>query len=348
MGWKIFAIVAMAAAVVAAGYLAIHANKHVNGVILPGKYQKMLGTGIDVDWVNFDINYLRVAKDFRERGFNTVRIRIRECNTSEAYLHRIKEVVDASVQAGLVPVVAFNASEFKERPDTNTMLCTLRMWQALARTLKNEPYTVSYDLIIEPSEGLDTNCKILNEFYARAVREIRAIDPSRIIFIAPNHFSSPYYLRCLQPLKDRYLMAEWHFYAAGPRKHGKKNLWTTGTPAEKNAILTAIDAAHDWQKQTGIRTWVGAWMPGNYNHGNDYSVPEQVQFARFMTCALRHAGIPFAINAGKHFYNYKTYTWMPQMAPVLDAVLPPCTASTQSDFSKSLASSSTGKPLSSE
>ena len=83
-----------------------------------------------------------------------------------------------------------------------------------------------------------------------------------------------------------YLMAEWHFYASGPDKTNEKKLWTTGTDAEKKLITDKIQTALAWQQQTGIPTWVGAWMPGNYNKGNTYSVEEQTVFAGFMTKAL--------------------------------------------------------------
>ena len=86
-------------------------------------------------------------------------------------------------------------------------------------------------------------------------------------------------------------MAEWHFYASGPDKANEKKLWTTGTDAEKKLITDKIQTALAWQQQTGIPTWVGAWMPGNYNKGNTYSVEEQTVFAGFMTKALSDAGI---------------------------------------------------------
>ena len=64
-----------------------------------------------------------------------------------------------------------------------------------------------------------------------------------------------------------------------------------------------IDAPLRWQEKTGVLTWVGTWMSGNYNGGNDYSVTEQAVFASFMAEALTKAGIPFAINADSHFFD---------------------------------------------
>ena len=86
-------------------------------------------------------------------------------------------------------------------------------------------------------------------------------------------------------------MAEWHFYAAGPSKTNEKKLWTTGTPAERQLVQSKIDKALQWQRETGIPTWVGAWMPGNYNDGNDYTLDEQLAFASFVAQALEDASI---------------------------------------------------------
>ena len=299
------------------------------GPISPAEYQKMMGIGIDVDWQNYKgLNFYRIAKDFRERGFNLVRIRVKDYNYSANYLDHLQEIVDASLEAGLIPVIAFNAEEFKQNPNNQTLKDTVKMWKLISHKFKGYPYTLSYDLIIEPSQGLDKKPNMLNEFYSKAISQIREIDKYRIIFIAPNHFSSPDYLGILKIPNDKYLMVEWHFYAAGPSKTNPSKKWTTGTPEEKRLITEKIDEALKWQNKTGVLTWVGAWMPGNYNHGDDYTIPEQVSFARFMSCQLRKAGIPFAINAGKQFYNYTNYSWISYRAPVLNVILKPCSRNT--------------------
>ena len=37
------------------------------------------------------------------------------------------------------------------------------------------------------------------------------------------------------------------------------------TPKEMQNIRDIINLGVEWQERTGIPTWVGAWMPGNYN-----------------------------------------------------------------------------------
>lgn len=81
----------------------------------------------------------------------------------------------------------------------------------------------------------------------------------------------------------------------------RQKRWITGTAEEKQKIKKSIKVAVDWQKETGIYTWVGAWMPGAYNKDDNYSVKGQTEFASFMTQQLDKHGVPFAINADHHF-----------------------------------------------
>ncbi|WP_293174708.1 hypothetical protein [Oceanithermus sp.] len=165
----------------------------------------------------------------------------------------------------------------------------------------------------------------LLDLYRRTLAEVRKTNPTRIVFVSPRLRSAPEYLHELDPLfeRDPYLMAEWHFYASGPSKHNPKKKWTTGTPEEKRRILDKIALARAWQRATGGSTWVGAWMPGNYNKGDDYAVSEQVAFATFTSCALRAADIPFAVNQANKFYDDEAGRWREAMLPVVEAVVRP-------------------------
>ena len=152
--------------------------------------------------------------------------------------------------------------------------------------------------------------------------EIRKTNPERIIIISPVMRSDPEYLKELEiPTEHNgYLMAEWHFYAAGPSKTNEKKLWTTGTDEEKKLIQNKINAALEWQKDTGVPTWVGAWMAGNYNDGNDYTVDEQVRFADYMTDSLEKAGIPYAVNSDTKFYDRENGKWIESMIPLRNEI----------------------------
>ena len=156
----------------------------------------------------------------------------------------------------------------------------------------------------------------------RVTAAIRQTNPDRIIMMSPRLRSNPAYLSELQvpSQANGYLMTEWHFYAAGPSKTNEKKLWTTGTAAEKQLVLDQIQMALDWQTQTGIPTWVGAWMTGNYNDGDDYTLSEQMTFAAFLCDNLDAAGIPFAVNSDTKFYDRQSGQWVTEMEPLRDLI----------------------------
>jgi len=77
---------------------------------------------------------------------------------------------------------------------------------------------------------------------------------------------------------------------------------------------------------TGYSTWVGAWMAGNYNKGNNFDLIGQIKFGSFMARKLAEKGIPWAINADNKFYDYANNVWFRTTSdaggrPVLDAIL---------------------------
>ena len=88
----------------------------------------------------------------------------------------------------------------------------------------------------------------------------------------------------------------------------------------KRQVLDKINLAKEWSSKTGIPTWVGAWMPGNYNDENDYSIEEQVVFAKFVSESLYDAGIPFAVNSDTKFYDSEGNKWIEDMKPVFDCI----------------------------
>ena len=297
--------------------------------ISPETYQAMLGRGMDVDWVKTPARIRQYGPDlpraFAARGFSHVRIRMREAATPD-YLDHVEKAVRDSLDAGLIPVLAYKADAFKKAPTAENMRAFVENWAALAERFASYPPELSFDLIIEVTDALNRQPETLNRAYEAAVAAIRRTNPTRIIFISAVQRSAPEKLALLKipSQANGYLMAEWHFYASGPSPANPKKLWTTGTEAERALIEAKIAAALRWQEASGIRTWVGAWMAGNYNKGDDYSVPEQVGFARFTSCALERAQMPNAINSSNKFYDDRARAWIAEMAPVLDAYLAGC------------------------
>lgn len=289
----------------------------INGIqpILPVQYQKLLGKGMDVDWSKTkkgqETFHKTIVKDFKNAGINHVRIRVKD-NVSQDLFYHLDEQIRACLEAGIIPIIAYQANGFKNSASDEDMDKVVEWWSAVAEHYKNESYLLSFDMMIECTDALNKQPDKLNELYEKVVTAIRQTNPTRILMMSPRVRSDAQYLSELKvPTQaNGYMMAEWHFYASGPSKENERKLWTTGTEKEKNLIRNKIQLALEWQKKTGIPTWVGAWMAGNYNDGDDYSVKEQVIFAHFMVSELKKAGIPFAVNADTHFYDRENKTWI--------------------------------------
>lgn len=293
--------------------------------IKPAMYQRMLGKGMDVDWCKTEQGKQyynsKAVSDFKNAGVNHVRIRIKD-SADENLFDVLDRVIDDCISEDIIPIIAYQADEFKNEPTQENINNVVSWWDTVAKRYKDKSFLLSFDLLIEATDAVNSQPDTLNNIYEQLVTAIRQSNPERIIMISPRLRSDAAYLSelAIPTQHNGYLMAEWHFYASGPSKENEKKLWTTGTDAEKKLITDKINLALEWQKDTGIPTWVGAWMPGNYNNGNDYSVDEQVVFAKFMSESLDKAGIPFAVNSDTKFYDRQTCLWIEEMQPVFRAI----------------------------
>lgn len=300
-------------------------SRYANKSIGPFTYQRMLGKGMDVDWcktaAGMSLYNSDVPKDFKEAGISHVRIRVKDEATEELLALLDRQVSDC-LDVGLIPVIAYQADELKNDPSDKNLRQVEAWWKTVAEHFQDESFLLSFDLIIEVTDALKNQPERLNEIYERLVAAIRETNSERILMISPRLRSDAAYLQDLTipSAANGYLMAEWHFYASGPSKENPRKLWTTGTAEEKALIQEKIGLALQWQKDTGIPTWVGAWMPGNYNDGNDYTIDEQMVFATYMVQALTNAGIPFAVNSDSHFYDREQNTWLDDMKSVFSAI----------------------------
>ncbi len=293
--------------------------------ISPWEYQAMLGRGMDVDWAKTTRGIRSYTSQtpqiFADAGIQHVRIRVRE-EADETLLAHLEMVVDDCVRAGLIPIIAYQADAFKKDPTPENQAKVVVWWKTVAERFRHVPHTLSFDVLIECTDALNHHPEQLNALYEAVVGAIRESNPARIIIISPRMRSDPGFLRelAIPSAHNGYLMAEWHFYAAGPSKTNEKKRWTSGTAQEKRLIQDKIDLALAWQAETGIPTWVGAWMPGDYNQGNHYSIDEQCAFAAYMTASLDEAGIPFAVNADSHFFDREQNAWFPEMQRVMQVI----------------------------
>jgi Cellulase (glycosyl hydrolase family 5) len=311
-------------------------------------FQKQLAIGIDVDWCKTTLGReaaiasrdagINVPSLFKQRGFDHARIRITEdVATDPSLLAEILAIVDDCLAAGLIPILAYQAEDFKNNPlDEDELFAVGKWWETVASTLKDKSL-LAFNLIIETTgELLKENPHRLTVLYMECMKTISEVSlGDRILICPPTRISSPWELPNLAlPSPVGNCMAEWHFYAAGPSRTNKDKRWTTGTIEERKLVEERINFAKQWSLDRRIPTWVGAWMPAEFNSAESagfrhpdgapasesYTVEEQAVFAGFMASSLAGAGIPFAINSDTKYFNRLTNTWYESVAPVLEAI----------------------------
>ncbi len=266
----------------------------------------------------------------KRKWFTHVRIRFKE----DVNLPLLKQQIEDSLKAGLIPIIAFWAEKFKQNPNVENLNKAVSLWKKVANFLKDIDYRLSFDLMIEPWKALNKHRDMLLKYYNKVISVIRNtwwFNKYRILFLAPPVRSHPDNLNYLNSIfekykNDKYLMAEFHFFAAGPSRTSKYLRRTTWTPQEKKKILSKIILAYNWQNKTWRKIWFGAWMPGNYNHtfdkwNNYYSIDEQIKFSIFMVKILSKYHIPSAINADTQFFDRKNYRWKYPKTKVIDEII---------------------------
>ncbi|MBS5283675.1 MAG: cellulase family glycosylhydrolase [Clostridiales bacterium] len=289
--------------------------------VTPWDYQQLLGRGMDVDWSKTKEGrkwyQAKAVEDFKAAGVDHVRIRVKDDLTPDI-LSSLDRQIEDCLSRGMIPILAYQADEFKNNPCQETIDKVTGWWRTAAEHFQTKSHMLAFDLMIESSDELNKQPEMLNQMIEQTVTAIRQSNPDRILIMSPRLRSDPMYLSELNipTMANGYMMAEWHFYASGPSKTNERKKWTTGTDSERNLIQEKIGYALRWQEETGIPTWVGAWMPGNYNDENNYTLSEQMEFASFMCSSLEAAGIPFAVNSDTKFYDRENGVWLEAMAPL--------------------------------
>lgn len=298
--------------------ITIDAGLPSDDAILPDQYVTMIGKGFDVSWAQYtpairSFNEQMVA-DIKNMGFTNARIRTDLEATDTILKNAMTASIDACLKHGVIPIVAYGAAKLEEATAADAdriMDSVVDWWKTIATRYRKYSHKLSFNLFIEMSGYLKGNYMLVNQLYTRILKEIRAVSPTRIVILPAPDLSDPNNLdEIILPANDNYIMAEWHFYASGPNKKlGGQKQWFTGTAAERKLVTDKIDTAVQWMTATGKKTWVGAWMAGNYNKGNEYTSEEQVRFATFMVRELAKKNIPWSINSDDKFYDPINHVW---------------------------------------
>ncbi len=303
--------------------------------ISPEQMTKRMGIGVDASWSEFPSQIkdysTKATIAFAKKGFKHIRLRVAENNASKMWIYLDKEIQDA-LDNNMIPIIANQSATFENNPTQKNQTEWVQWWHTVATHYKNAPYELMFDLEVEigsrsplSHEPIDQ----LNEAYKQAIHAIRHAgghNDKRIVIISAHRRSDPKKLNMLNVASyegNGYLIGEFHEgYASGPSKDpSSSHYYEDGsTQREIDLIQDRVKAAVAWRKKTNIPVWEGAWMPGNYNKGNDYTIQEQEKFSSDFLKILNKYHVPSAINATNKFYDLKTNKWNEREA-VIDSIL---------------------------
>lgn len=189
---------------------------------------------------------------------------------------------------------------------------------------KKRKYGKHFVCPTECGTSLRENQYKYDQWTREVVQKIRAIDPKRILILGSPGKTGDYLKNIPSDIYrgDNYMMAEWHIYGSGPSKKiikmkrgkSKKTFkYWSGTGDEegragKNKVDEALEHARKWTQQTGVRTYLGEWMPQDSLY-DEISQEEADAFAKYFVTKLGDMGVPWSLNTLNIYYDTVNFKW---------------------------------------
>ena len=324
---------------VAYGYTLAAAAPAPQGVALP--IGKCIGMGSTLD-LDVEGQYRRAILDsdftnIKSAGFTTVRIPVKFSAHSAnitpytidpAFLARVKYITDVAVRSGLNVIIDMhNFTDIMSNPSGNAIWFN-EMWRQIGMTLKDEPSSVWFELLNEPTGNMN-NQKSIWTFYNPAIAAIRANNPTRTIIVA-NRGSSTALGSSVDSLADfdfphdPNIVPTFHTYDPMQFTH-QGATWvvpiipygrTYGTPDDLAALNANVAKVKSFIARTGRVPFLG-----EYGVMSDPEVPlsERTKYYGTVSAAYASIGVQscaWSYRNGFIFYDDAT-GWVPGMVDSL-------------------------------
>lgn len=305
--------------------------------ILPRRYQKLIGPGFATNWFKTAEPMKKYSEqniiDVQAKNFTNLRLRCRADLYSYDYtatnftwfLGNLSTVVDHCINNKVIPIISWIHHHAEACASENDRIAYVAWWTAVAQKLKDKHYKLSFNLFTELGidecgescgESLRRNTSKYNKWTSDVVAAIRATggkNSERIIILGSPGKTAKDLDKIDETIyqNDSYMMAEWHIYASGPnKKTGGQKFWKgDGIPDGRQNVRNAIQEATDFTENTGLLTYLGAWMPQD-NKGGDLTEEEVINFARFFVSELCNVTMPWSLNVLDRYYDTKEKKWL--------------------------------------
>ncbi|MDR1281691.1 MAG: glycoside hydrolase family 5 protein [Opitutaceae bacterium] len=247
--------------------------------------------------------------DLKELGANLVRWQLVNRNWGKAgedqdpvaydhwldgKLDELEQALDAARNNGIKVVIDMHSPPGGRLADSTLRMVFekkhqdhfIAVWERIVRRFKGHPAIWAYDIINEPVQNRPSPPGVADciEVQMLAARAIRKIDPSTILLLTADQWSSPDAFAYLQPVPADIsnVVYQVHMYWPGQFSHqGVNNTWGVkggdsplaypgslgGLPLDKEALRRHLAPVREFQLAYGVRIYVGEfgavrWAPG--------------------------------------------------------------------------------------
>jgi endoglucanase len=270
-------------------------------------------------------------------GFDAVRIPVRWSAHADqqapytidpAFFDRVEHVVRQALAHRLRAVLNMHHYEqIFQRPDEHAARF-LAMWKQIAQRFQDSPEALYFELLNEPHDQLDADR--WNKLAAQALAVVRQTNPTRKVVIGPADWNSVNALDSLVlPADDPNVIGTFHYYLPFQFTHqgagwvgANADRWLgttwTGTPVERQAVISDLDKALAWSVKHQRPIYLGEF--GAYSKADMQS---RARWTRFVADQAAERKIAFAyweFCAGFGVYDPDQNAWR---EPLKDALLPP-------------------------
>jgi endoglucanase len=251
-------------------------------------------------------------------GFKSVRLPVRWSNhagltepyTIDAeFMTRVKNTVQALNDQGFIVVMDMHhyrdldgdTRDLGETaaPSADHKKRMVLMWKQIAEQFKDfSNDKLVFEVYNEPHKNLQIGGGSVNDpwnaLLARAMGQIRASNPNRIVVVGPTGYNNTYNLQHLQLPNDANMIVTVHQYEPFNFTHQgaeflAPNIPPTGqtccSQAQKNQITTILNVASAWASQKKYPIYVGEFGAyGNYSNTiySNALMSERINFNNYM------------------------------------------------------------------
>jgi endoglucanase len=311
------------------------------GPIDPFEQNRRLGRGVNIigydpiwrsrERARFQDKHFQLLK---KAGFNSVRINLhpfRAMNATNGWSLPASwfEVLDWAVKSskaqGLNAILDLHEYDaMGTEPEANKEKF-LSFWRQLSAHSANEPSSVFFEILNEPSRKLTP--KLWNEYLTEGLAVIREKNPTRTVIVGPGFWNSIDHLQELElPEADRSLIVTVHYYspmdfthqgAAWANRKDKLGVEWLGTEKELNAIAADFGRANAWAKAHNRPIFLGEF--GAYDKA---PMESRARYTSSVARAAEKRGWSWAywqFDSDFVLYDMVRDTWV---QPIRDALIP--------------------------